>query len=46
MLNLLISIGFRSVCQSDCSGIGYPKAEGVININADLSDMMHYNTWD
>ena len=41
--NLLISIGSRSVCQSDCSGIGYPKAEAVININADLSDMMHYN---
>ena len=40
---LLISIGSRSVCQSDCSGIGYPNAETVININADLSDMMHYN---
>ena len=40
---LLISIGSRSVCQSDCSGIGYPKAEAVVNINADLSDMMHYN---
>ena len=40
---LLISIGSRSVCQSDCSGIGYPNAEAVININADLSDMMHYN---
>lgn len=40
---LLISIGSRSVCQSDCSGIGYPNAEAVININADLADMMHYN---
>ena len=40
---LLISIGSRSVCQSDCSGIGYPNAKLVININADLSDMMHYN---
>ena len=40
---LLISIGSRSVCQSDCSGIGYPNAKEVININADLADMMHYN---
>ncbi len=40
---LLISIGSRSVCQSDCSGIGYPNAEAVVNINADLADMMHYN---
>ena len=41
---LLISIGSRSVCQSDCSGIGYPNAK-VININADLADMMHYNKY-
>ncbi len=40
---LLISIGSRSVCQSDCSGIGYPNAKNVININADLADMLHYN---
>ena len=40
---LLIVIGSRAVCQSDCSGIGYPNAKAVININADLSDMLHYN---
>ena len=40
---LLISIGSRSVCQSDCSGIGYPNVKNVININADLADMLHYN---
>ena len=40
---LLISIGSRSVCQSDCSGIGYPNAKAVININADLDDMLHYS---
>ena len=40
---LLIVIGSRAVCQSDCSGIGYPNAKAVININADLSDMLHYH---
>ena len=39
---LLIVIGSRGVCQSDCSGVGYPKAEAVININGDLDDLMHY----
>ncbi len=40
---LLIVIGSRAVCQSDCSGIGYPKVDKVININADLNDVQHYN---
>jgi 3D-(3,5/4)-trihydroxycyclohexane-1,2-dione acylhydrolase (decyclizing) len=40
---LLIVIGSRAVCQSDCSGVGYPKAQDVININADLADVAHYN---
>ncbi|MEO6607254.1 MAG: thiamine pyrophosphate-dependent enzyme [Aestuariivirga sp.] len=40
---LLIAIGTRAVCQSDCSGIGYPKVKHVININADLEDALHYN---
>ena len=40
---LLIAIGSRAVCQSDCSGIGWPKAKAVININADLVDVQHYN---
>jgi len=41
--DLLIAIGTRAVCQSDCSGIGYPKVRHVININADLEDVQHYN---
>lgn len=40
---LLLAIGTRAVCQSDCSGVGYPQVEQVININADLSDLTHYN---
>jgi 3D-(3,5/4)-trihydroxycyclohexane-1,2-dione acylhydrolase (decyclizing) len=40
---LLIAIGTRAVCQSDCSGIGYPKVKQVININADMDDLLHYN---
>ena len=39
---LLIAIGTRAVCQADCSGVGYPAAEAVININGDLADLMHY----
>lgn len=40
---LLIVIGSRAVCQADCSGIGYPSAEAVININGDISDVSHYS---
>jgi 3D-(3,5/4)-trihydroxycyclohexane-1,2-dione acylhydrolase (decyclizing) len=40
---LLIVIGSRAVCQADCSGIGYKKAEAVININGDFNDATHYN---
>jgi 3D-(3,5/4)-trihydroxycyclohexane-1,2-dione acylhydrolase (decyclizing) len=39
---LLIAIGTRGVCQADCSGVGYPQAKAVININGDLADLMHY----
>ena len=39
----LIAIGTRAVCQSDCSGIGYPNVKQVININADMDDLLHYN---
>lgn len=39
---LLIAIGTRAVCQADCSGVGYPAAKAVININGDFSDLMHY----
>lgn len=41
--DLLIAIGTRAVCQSDCSGVGYPRAEAVININGDVADAAHYN---
>lgn len=40
---LLVVIGSRGVCQADCSGIGYKSARHVININGDLSDVLHYN---
>ena len=40
---LLIVIGSRAVCQSDCSGTGYPNAESVININGNVDDASHYN---
>lgn len=40
---LLIVIGSRAVCQADCSGIGYPRVEAVININGDTADVSHYN---
>ena len=36
--DLLIAIGTRAVCQSDCSRTGYPNVKRVININADLDD--------
>jgi 3D-(3,5/4)-trihydroxycyclohexane-1,2-dione acylhydrolase (decyclizing) len=40
--DLLIAIGTRAVCQSDCSRTGYPNVRRVININADLEDATHY----
>ncbi len=40
---LLIAVGTRAVCQSDCSGVGYPNARAVINLNGDLDDLSHYN---
>ena len=41
--DLVIVAGSRSVCQADCSGLGYRNAKAVININADWSDANHYN---
>ena len=41
--DLLIAIGSRAVCQSDCSGVGYPQVQKVININGDFADLNHYN---
>ncbi|RMH51015.1 MAG: thiamine pyrophosphate-binding protein [Alphaproteobacteria bacterium] len=40
--DLVIFAGSRGVCQADCSGIGYPNARAVININGDLDDVSHY----
>ena len=40
---LVIFVGSRGVCQSDCSGMGWPKAKYVININTDFDDVLHYN---
>jgi 3D-(3,5/4)-trihydroxycyclohexane-1,2-dione acylhydrolase (decyclizing) len=39
---LLVVVGSRAVCQSDCSGIGYPNVTEVINLNGDIDDLMHY----
>ncbi len=41
--DLLVAIGTRFVCQSDCSRTGYPAVENVINLNTDLYDATHYN---
>jgi 3D-(3,5/4)-trihydroxycyclohexane-1,2-dione acylhydrolase (decyclizing) len=41
--DLLIAIGTRAVCQSDCSRTSYPNVKRVININADLDDASHYH---
>jgi 3D-(3,5/4)-trihydroxycyclohexane-1,2-dione acylhydrolase (decyclizing) len=41
--DLIIIVGARAVCQSDCSGIGYKSAQQVVNINADIADALHYN---
>ena len=40
--DLLIAIGTRAVCQSDCSRTGYPNVKRVININAEVEDATHY----
>jgi 3D-(3,5/4)-trihydroxycyclohexane-1,2-dione acylhydrolase (decyclizing) len=40
--DLLIAVGTRAVCQSDCSRTGYPHVERVININTDYEDALHY----
>ncbi len=41
--DLLIAVGTRAVCQSDCSRTGYPDVKHVININADPEDATHYS---
>lgn len=41
--DLVIVVGSRAVCQADCSGTAYANVDAVININADLEDVTHYN---
>jgi 3D-(3,5/4)-trihydroxycyclohexane-1,2-dione acylhydrolase (decyclizing) len=41
--DLLVAVGSRAVCQSDCSRTGYPNVQHVININTDLDSALHYN---
>jgi 3D-(3,5/4)-trihydroxycyclohexane-1,2-dione acylhydrolase (decyclizing) len=40
--DLLLAIGTRFVCQSDCSRTGYPKVQQVIHVNADPDAATHY----
>ena len=40
--DLLVAVGSRFVCQSDCSRTGYPGVRQVININTDPDTAMHY----
>jgi 3D-(3,5/4)-trihydroxycyclohexane-1,2-dione acylhydrolase (decyclizing) len=41
--DLLVALGTRFVCQSDCSRTGYPNVRQVININTDFDAATHYN---
>lgn len=40
--DLLVAVGTRFVCQSDCSRTGYPGVRQVVNINTDLDAVTHY----
>ena len=40
---VLVVVGSRAVCQSDCSGTGWPRVRHVVNVNADPGDVQHYN---
>ncbi len=41
--DLLVAVGSRFVCQSDCSRTGYPGVKHVVNVNADVRAALHYN---
>jgi 3D-(3,5/4)-trihydroxycyclohexane-1,2-dione acylhydrolase (decyclizing) len=41
--DLLIVVGSRSVCQSDCSRTAYAGVKKVININGEIDAALHYN---
>ncbi len=40
--DLLIAIGTRCICQSDCSRTAYLNVEKVLNINAEIDSALHY----
>jgi 3D-(3,5/4)-trihydroxycyclohexane-1,2-dione acylhydrolase (decyclizing) len=40
--DLLIVIGSRFVCQSDCSRTGFLNVQHVVNINTDMDSATHY----
>lgn len=40
--DLLIAIGSRFVCQSDCSRTGFMNVQHVVNINTDIDSATHY----
>jgi 3D-(3,5/4)-trihydroxycyclohexane-1,2-dione acylhydrolase (decyclizing) len=40
--DLLVAVGSRFVCQSDCSRTGYPNVKHVVNINIDSESITHY----
>jgi 3D-(3,5/4)-trihydroxycyclohexane-1,2-dione acylhydrolase (decyclizing) len=40
--DLLVAVGTRAVCQSDCSRTGYPLVQHVVNINTDPGAALHY----
>jgi 3D-(3,5/4)-trihydroxycyclohexane-1,2-dione acylhydrolase (decyclizing) len=40
--DLLVAVGTRFVCQSDCSRTGYPRVRHVVNINTDVDAASHY----
>jgi len=40
--DLLVAVGTRFVCQSDCSRTGYPGVKHVVNINTEAGAAMHY----
>jgi 3D-(3,5/4)-trihydroxycyclohexane-1,2-dione acylhydrolase (decyclizing) len=41
---LLVAIGTRFVCQSDCSRTAYLRLKQVININAEIEAAINYNS--
>ncbi len=42
--DLLLAVGTRFVCQSDCSRTAYLRVKHVININAEIEAAINYNS--